>query len=132
MNANTEKNAPEAPWHPTTTVFRGFPDRDCKYAPIESMEEVLSRIEQGTNTNPQGEAAACLPLALKAVNEHAALVRVEQVLRECSYALAEAGKCFAIANPNAKRPNLYELHAANGFGALESLAQLRAGTEGGK
>jgi hypothetical protein len=39
-------------------------------------------------------------------------------LTECSDALTEAGKDFALASPLAVRPNLYELHAQAARAAL--------------
>ncbi len=41
----------------------------------------------------------------------ARVARLEEELRGCADALTEAGKDFALTNPRAVRPNLYELHA---------------------
>lgn len=45
---------------------------------LMTVEIVLRRIADGTTTNPSGEASACLPIVVTAVNEHAALVRVAE------------------------------------------------------
>lgn len=48
----------------------------------------------------------------------ARVARLEEVLAGCRDALYEAGKDFALWNPRAVRPNLYELHAQKARAAL--------------
>lgn len=76
---------------------------------------VLARTPANT-----AEAQAALQSLAHAVAERRALL---DALKGCAAALAEAGKDFAAANPLAKRPNLYEMHAAAARTAIQTAEQ---------
>lgn len=67
-----------------------------------------------------GESDANARLIADAPRLATRVERLEAALRGCADALMEAGKDFALWNPRAVRPNLYELHADAAQNALES------------
>ena len=85
------------------------------YEADEQIEFVILDENRLTVANIHGEREDDAKEIVRACNAHHDLVKT---LRGCAAALREAGKDFAFTNPNAARPNLYELHAERASLAL--------------
>jgi len=76
----------------------------------EINDQPCGSIASQDKTQEEIDANACLI---------AAAPELLAALRACCAALVEAGKDFAVNNPLAARPNLYELHAAAALAVIQ-------------
>jgi len=97
---------------------------DAAGVPVTDSESVmvcaLSHLPEDRWESLAKDAAELLPKSdyAKYAPQSDPTKKLVASLRGCADALREAGRDFALANPHASRPNLYELHEASARAVL--------------